>query len=45
MRLGDVLAEKKRWPEAADRYKQAAEGNAKDPLSLYPARLGLVTGW
>ena len=23
MRLGNVLAEKKRWPEAADRYKQA----------------------
>jgi predicted Zn-dependent protease len=35
LRLGDVAAEKKRWKEAAERYKKAWEKDRSDALPLY----------
>lgn len=39
MRLGDLLAAKKEWDKAADRYRQAWEANRTQPLPLF------LRGW
>jgi tetratricopeptide (TPR) repeat protein len=39
LRLGDLLAERKQWPRAAERYRQAWEGDRREPLPLF------LAGW
>ncbi len=39
IRLGDLLADKKQWERAADRYRQAWEMDVREPLPLF------LSGW
>jgi tetratricopeptide (TPR) repeat protein len=42
IRLGDLLADKKKWPEAAEQYRLAAEKKPNEPLPLFLQGRALV---